>query len=613
MVKKAKIVERFEYKKLSKEEMEARGILGRLYGVIADFKNPTRNGRFYSKELWIKTLNSETFKEKIENKLIVGEIEHPEDRAAIDPREGAICLAEMPTFGDDGNLYGVFDILDTPNGRILNTYCKYGTKIGISSRAQGDLIQGANGEEVDPDTYDFETWDAVFMPAVKHARQTYVTESVSKLNQALNESIEKATEEDREVMKKTIEKINKKLNASEIDSSEDDLELNKEVEDPQTENDIELAVTDTEPENPTAKLDCEDEDNIATDSDTVEEECDEEECELSEDDKEKIFLEYLASHFDEKAIKKACKALDIDVEDVENDETSTEDIPSDDIDDETKEDDEENSEVVDNESDELLKNLQEALQTQADLEVKVKTLNEELAARDSRVNSLTEENSNYKSAIVRLSKLAKSSKSSEQKVLQLEESIKEKDSKIAEHEKTISDQQGRITRLVNESKARVRNANSLNENLVSKDAEVKKLNESIEALTEKLSKQESESTIKVNQLTENLNKSKELIEKHKRLEQKLINKYIENKATTLGLTSIDVKRKLGESYTIEDVDKVCEDLKDYQLNVSRLPFNVDTKASVRFTESVQSRKAVAKKGETPDDDSTLENIARMFM
>ena len=191
--------------------------------------------------------------------------------------------------------------------------------------------------------------------------------------------------------------------------------------------------------------------------------------------------------------------------------------------------------------------------------------------------------------------------------------IKEKDSKIAEHEKTISDQQGRITRLVNESKARVRNANSLNENLVSKDAEVKKLNESIEALTEKLSKQESESTIKVNQLTENLNKSKELIEKHKRLEQKLINKYIENKATTLGLTSIDVKRKLGESYTIEDVDKVCEDLKDYQLNVSRLPFNVDTKASVRFTESVQSRKAVTKKGETPDDDSTLENIARMFM
>ena len=60
-------------------------------------------------------------------------------------------------------------------------------------------------------------------------------------------------------------------------------------------------------------------------------------------------------------------------------------------------------------------------------------------------------------------------------------------------------------------------------------------------------------------------------------------------------------------------DKVCEDLKDYQLNVSRLPFNVDTKASVRFTESVQSRKAVTKKGETPDDDSTLENIARMFM
>lgn len=42
---------KFEYKKLTEEEQKARGILGRLAGVIADFKNPTRNGRIYSKEL----------------------------------------------------------------------------------------------------------------------------------------------------------------------------------------------------------------------------------------------------------------------------------------------------------------------------------------------------------------------------------------------------------------------------------------------------------------------------------------------------------------------------------------------------------------------------------
>lgn len=40
-----------EYHKLSREEMERRGILGRLVGVCADFINPTRNGRTYGEDL----------------------------------------------------------------------------------------------------------------------------------------------------------------------------------------------------------------------------------------------------------------------------------------------------------------------------------------------------------------------------------------------------------------------------------------------------------------------------------------------------------------------------------------------------------------------------------
>ena len=38
-----------EYQKLTEEEMQQRGILGRLVGVIADSKNPTRNGRLYGR------------------------------------------------------------------------------------------------------------------------------------------------------------------------------------------------------------------------------------------------------------------------------------------------------------------------------------------------------------------------------------------------------------------------------------------------------------------------------------------------------------------------------------------------------------------------------------
>ena len=44
-----------QYQRLTEEEKQKRGILGRLVGIIADFKNATRNGRKYTEELWDKT------------------------------------------------------------------------------------------------------------------------------------------------------------------------------------------------------------------------------------------------------------------------------------------------------------------------------------------------------------------------------------------------------------------------------------------------------------------------------------------------------------------------------------------------------------------------------
>ena len=101
----------FEYEKLTQEEQAKRGILGRLKGVIADFKKPTRNGRLYSEELWDKTFENPIMKEKSENRVIFGELGHPADRIETDMEKIAICLAEQPKKGKDGKLYAVFDIL----------------------------------------------------------------------------------------------------------------------------------------------------------------------------------------------------------------------------------------------------------------------------------------------------------------------------------------------------------------------------------------------------------------------------------------------------------------------------------------------------------------------
>ena len=54
-----------EYQKLSKDEMQRRGILGRLVGVCASFIAPTRNGRKYPEQLWENVFNDPIMKERI--------------------------------------------------------------------------------------------------------------------------------------------------------------------------------------------------------------------------------------------------------------------------------------------------------------------------------------------------------------------------------------------------------------------------------------------------------------------------------------------------------------------------------------------------------------------
>ena len=198
-----------KYVKLSPEEMKSRGILGRLKGIIADFKNPTRNGRLYTEELWDKTFKDPLIQEKIENNLMLGELGHPEQRTEIDMEKVAICLDGMPYKDKNGKVIGTFNILDTPNGRILKTLCDYGVKIGVSSRGAGDIMESYDGTEmVAPGSYSLECWDAVLVPAVKEARPQYMTESLNNdkgFKQQIRDIIKDATPNEKKVI---IESLN---------------------------------------------------------------------------------------------------------------------------------------------------------------------------------------------------------------------------------------------------------------------------------------------------------------------------------------------------------------------------------------------------------------------
>lgn len=165
--------------KLNESVNPRKGCLGRLEGICADFKNPTRNGRLYPRKLWENVLNDPIFKESLESKTLLGELDHPEDRLEVLAGEACIVMTDYRIDDDEGVIYAGFDILDTPRGKILKTLLDYGCVMGVSSRGQGDVTATSTGETVDEDTYDFACFDVVTTPAVAKARQS-VVESVGK-------------------------------------------------------------------------------------------------------------------------------------------------------------------------------------------------------------------------------------------------------------------------------------------------------------------------------------------------------------------------------------------------------------------------------------------------
>lgn len=194
-MKKDKIREMLSFEDLTPEEKQKRGILGRLYGPCASISVPTRNGRGYNESLWENVFSNDITKEMFANGGIPMELDHPVDREETDSSRIAAMMPEAPKRDEDGHLIAYCDLIDTPLGRIAYQLAKYGFKLGISSRGSGDIITDDDGNEiVDPDTYDFTTFDLVLLPAVKDARLT-MTEGVDKnminLKNALCEDLEK--------------------------------------------------------------------------------------------------------------------------------------------------------------------------------------------------------------------------------------------------------------------------------------------------------------------------------------------------------------------------------------------------------------------------------------
>ena len=405
-------------------------------------------------------------------------------------------MPEKPKKDANGQLVARFDILDTPNGRIAYTLAKYGYKLGISSRGGGDTYEDYDGQEhVNEDTYDFQGFDLVLLPAVKSARLKMVEslERTKPFKAAINEALEKATPDEKKIMQETLSNLN---------------------------------------------------------------------------------IEYLH----------------------ENVKDNTQDI------------------AANNAGASLVKELQDSLLAKQKLEAQMTELQEKLSVCYAKEAKYEEDIAKYKAAIRNLSESATSAKALQSKIDNLTEELSKKDL-------AIKAEQDKVQRVLDKQQASISRQSSLTESISAKNAELKevkaevtKLNEQLEtfkteaetekeALNEAIAEQKKNLTIKTTEYNTKLTRANKLVEQYRTTAKTAVSKYIDLQATMLGVSPNEIKNKLPENYSFNDIDSVCEGLRDFNLKVSNLPVNLQQNRikKVVVTESKESIMPKSRFDDTVDE------------
>ena len=627
-IKNKRILEALQMQPLSEEEKASRHILGRLYGPIATCTESTRNGRLYNRPLWEKALVDEIFLEKVATKALFLELGHPADREETDMKQACACIPEVPKIVDN-DLYAYVDILDTPNGRLLKTLVDYGFVPGISSRGSGDVL---DNDQVDPETFFLETWDIVQLPAVRKARLN-ICESLDsesqRLKKALVESYKAAREEDKDTMKQALENLNidikeelveateakKLLTAEDIpwdpdaeetlveEASEDAVEGVEEVPSENEEVEATESSEEASEEEPT-----EDTDEDTAEKTNLETVADAIEMLQDHDPDTKIEFEPVVIEGEEHPIEQLDSFVDeetdtlvigVDCGDAEEEDSS--DKPADDINlesEEKSEDEEvapeENSDTTetaeDNGEDEVIESLKEAIRQKEALEKEVNDLRKTKAVGDTKVEELQESLEHYKNAFAKASAIAS-------KVNTYKTQIQSLTEQVAQSENTIKV----LTEKVNNS------TQQLKESIDRKSTKEKQLTEQIHSLTKQSEALEAKIQKQGVIYTKKLQERTEIAKNYKARFIETLTRYVESKASMLGVQPSEITSRLNENYSLADVDAVCEQILDSAVNYSRLPFSGMSKASARISESATNKKVKA----TPEygyeiDDSLLE-------
>jgi hypothetical protein len=147
-------------------------------GKVQAADKPNANHRIYNFDI-LKQQVQLYSDGPIMEKRALGELDHPET-SVINLKN--VCHNITRLWWEGKDLYGEFEILDTPSGNILKELFLAGINVGVSSRAMGSVTPIGEGLVQVEDDLELICWDFVSTPSTYGA---YV-KPVGGLNESYN-------------------------------------------------------------------------------------------------------------------------------------------------------------------------------------------------------------------------------------------------------------------------------------------------------------------------------------------------------------------------------------------------------------------------------------------
>ena len=141
---------------------ESKGGNGNLIvaGKVQAADKPNANRRVYPFDYLQREVSK--YQQLINERRATGELDHPET-AVINLKN--VCHNITKLWWEGTDLYGEFEILNTPSGNILKELFRSGITVGVSSRALGSVSQLSEDLVRVEDDLEIICWDFVSTPS----------------------------------------------------------------------------------------------------------------------------------------------------------------------------------------------------------------------------------------------------------------------------------------------------------------------------------------------------------------------------------------------------------------------------------------------------------------